>query len=56
MILSLAFLATVCLFWAIIPAVVKRRPKVTHYREDGPVSIDPDFRGVYHVKSREAVK
>lgn len=56
MILSLAFVATVCLFWAIIPAVVNRRPKVTHYREDGPVSIDPEFRGVIHIKSREITR
>lgn len=52
MILSLTFLALVCLFWAIIPAIMNRRPKVTHYREDGTVSIDPEYRGVYHIKSR----
>lgn len=51
MILALLTLATLFLASAIIRIV--RRPKTrTHYREDGPVSIDPEYRGIIHIKSR----
>lgn len=50
-VLAIAYAVTITLAWGLIHGAALIRRDETHYRTDGPVSIDPHRKHRIHIRS-----